>query len=90
MSYRRRLFAQTAVLAACAWPYVSHAQVASTAAQASRIGSLMLGAGVAIVLLALVLIGYLMMSGRGDLEDLVAWVCGAIFILSAPFVASFF
>jgi type IV secretory pathway VirB2 component (pilin) len=90
MSDCRRLFTQTVVLATCAWPSVCHAQVASTAAQASRIGSLMLGAGVAIVLLALILIGYLMLSGRGDLEDLVVWGFGAIFIFGAPFVAGLF
>jgi type IV secretory pathway VirB2 component (pilin) len=90
MADRCRFLSGTVIIAACAWPCDSDAQVASTAAQASRIGSLMLGAGVAVVLLALVLIGYLALSGRGDLEDLVVWVFGAIFVLSAPFVASLF
>jgi type IV secretory pathway VirB2 component (pilin) len=88
MMLRRRLLGLSAAVLAGLIPSISYAQgYAPTATQASRMSSQLLAAGGALVLLALLLIGYQLLTGRGDVEEVVTWLFGLLFLLSAPFIA---
>lgn len=77
-----------AALMALAWSMPGAAQVASASSQASSMVGKMMAAGAAIGTLALVIIGYFYLAGRGDRETLALWAAGLAVILCAPFFVS--